>query len=191
MAFFNSKLVPWIQPVIKITKNFKLHKQFRIDKNTNIQKLVLGTHTSNKENEYLIIAKARIPTQEYSSDVKDTTKPEPGSANPNNNRFEIETKINHSSEINKARINPKKSNIIATKTTSGEVYLFNYHKHPPKSSENVCKPDQKLVGHSKEGYALNWSNLKENYLISGADDNKVKKLFKKKLFKEILFSWIF
>lgn len=119
----------------------------------------------------MIIAKARIPTQENTSDVKD--KSEANCAN--NNRFEIETKINHTNEINKARINPKKSNIIATKTTSGEVYLFNYHKHPPKSSDNVCKPDHRLVGHSKEGYALNWSNLKENYLISGADDNKVKK----------------
>jgi histone-binding protein RBBP4 len=117
----------------------------------------------------LIICKARIPTQEYTSDVKD--KPDPNSAN--NNRFEIETRINHTGEINKARINPKKSNIIATKTTSGEVYLFNYHKHPPKPTDNICKPDHKLVGHSKEGYALNWSNLKENYLISGADDNKV------------------
>lgn len=123
----------------------------------------------------MIIAKARIPTQEFSSDVKD--KPEVS------NRFEIETRINHSNEINKARINPKKSNIIATKTTSGEVYLFNYHKHPPKPLDTLCKPDHVLTGHSKEGYALCWSNLKENYLLSGADDNKVINLFLNFLFK--------
>lgn len=140
---------------------------FSIDKNTNIQKLVIGTHTSNKENDYLMIAKARIPTQEFNSDVKDKSEPNV------NNRFEIETKINHVNEINKARINPKKTNIIATKTTSGEVYLFNYHKHPPKPSDNICKPDYKLLGHSKEGYALHWSNLKSGYLLSGADDHKV------------------
>jgi len=142
--------------------------KIRIDKNTNIQKLAVGTHTSGKENDYLMIAKARIPTQEYNSDVKDKSE-----ANANNNRFEVETKINHSGEINKARANPKKHNIIATKTTSGEVHLFNYHKHPPKPTDNVCKPDYKLVGHSKEGYAMHWSSLKVGYLLSGADDHKV------------------
>lgn len=116
-----------------------------------------------------MIAKARLPTQEYNSDIKD--KPE---SNSNSNRFEIETKINHLGEINKARINPKKTNIIATKTTSGEVHLFNYHKHPPKPTDNTCKPDYRLIGHSKEGYAINWSNLKSGYLISGADDHKVR-----------------
>lgn len=37
------------------------------------------------------------------------------------NRIEIETKIPHKGSVNRARYMPQKSNIIATKTESGEV----------------------------------------------------------------------
>jgi len=88
--------------------------------------------------------------------------------------IEIVLKINHAGEVNKARYMPHNSTIIATKTVSSEVYVFDYTKHPSKPDSNgKCQPDYKLTGHTKEGYGLSWSTLKEGYLLSGSDDNMV------------------
>jgi len=80
-------------------------------------------------------------------------------------------KINHEGEVNKARYMPQNSSIIATKTVTSSVYIFDYTKHPSKpSADGKCNPTLTLVGHKKEGYGLSWSNLKEGYLLSGSDD---------------------
>jgi len=52
---------------------------------------------------------------------------------------------------------PQKRNIIATKTISGEVHIFDYFKHPTTPENDEVKPQIKLAGHSKEGYGLNWN----------------------------------
>lgn len=38
----------------------------------------------------------------------------------------------HEGEVNRARYNPFKVNVIASKTVSGEVHIFDYTKHPTK-----------------------------------------------------------
>jgi len=83
-------------------------------------------------------------------------------------------KINHEGEVNKARHMPQNSTLIATKTVSAEVYVFDWTKHPSKPpSDGKCTPDIRLIGHKKEGYGLSWSPLKAGYLLSGADDTMV------------------
>jgi histone-binding protein RBBP4 len=124
--------------------------------------------------------KLRLPSVE-ASDVKDSNNINNISNNVNamnnyskvENKLEIETRINHQGEVNKARAMPQKYNIIATKTPSGEVHVFDYFKHPPKPSDNLTRPDIRLLGHSKEGYGLNWNPNKEGYLLSGSDDQRV------------------
>ena len=64
-----------------------------------------------------------------------------------------------------------KSNIIATKCPNGKVHIFDYLKHPKKPVDLQVKPDMRLTGHTKEGFGLNWSPLKEGYLLSGSDDH--------------------
>lgn len=46
---------------------------------------------------------------------------------------------------------PQKFNVIATKTTSGEVHIFDYTQHPTKPENDIVKPQLRLTGHSKEG----------------------------------------
>jgi len=117
--------------------------------------------------------KVRLPNTETSnSDIKDKS-PIDNNYSKIENKLEIETRINHQGEINKARAMPQKWNIIATKTPSGEVHIFDYFKHPPKPIDNAIKPDLRLLGHSKEGYGLNWSHRREGYLLSGSDDHRV------------------
>ena len=81
--------------------------------------------------------------------------------------------INHAGEVNKARYMPQNHNIIATKTPSGEVHIFDYFKHPSKPQNDEVKPDLKLLGHKKEGFGLNWSQVNAGYLASGSDDNRI------------------
>lgn len=116
--------------------------------------------------------KVRLPLAETSSDVKDSKD---GLYSKVENKIEVETKINHQGEVNKARAMPQvdKYNIIASKTVSGEVHIFDYFKHPPKPTDNQIKPEMRLTGHSKEGYGLNWSTRRVGYLLSGADDHKI------------------
>ena len=116
-----------------------------------------------------MIVKVRLPLPEQSSDVKED--------NFFNNKceikLEIEVKINHSGEVNKARSMPNKNNIIASKTVSGEVHIFDYHKHPSKPTEALVKPEIRLQGHTKEGFGLSWNANRQGYLLSGSDDYKV------------------
>lgn len=139
--------------------------------------MVIGTLTSGAEQEYLMIAKTRLPINEkLASDVKDFNNKDALAAfSKAENKIEIETKINHQGEVNKARImpQPNKYNIIATKTPCGEVHIFDYFKHPPRPTSNEVKTEMKLYGHTKEGFGLNWSTIKEGYLLSGSNDGIV------------------
>ena len=47
-------------------------------------------------------------------------------------KFGVDIAINHPGEVNKARQMPQSHNIIATKTVSGEVHIYDYFKHPAK-----------------------------------------------------------
>lgn len=81
--------------------------------------------------------------------------------------------INHDGEVNKARYMPQNPSLIATKTNSSEVFIFDCSKHPLRSESKSCNPDIRLKGHADEGYGLSWSPLKEGYLLSGSNDSKV------------------
>lgn len=62
--------------------------------------------------------------------------------------------INHEGEVNRARYMPQNPFLIATKTVSAEVFVFDYSKHDSKPSPNgVCSPDLRLTGHKTEGCA--------------------------------------
>jgi histone-binding protein RBBP4 len=52
-------------------------------------------------------------------------------------KIEIEIKINHEGEVNRARFMPQNPCIIATKTPSSDVLVFDYTKHPSKPGMNL------------------------------------------------------
>jgi histone-binding protein RBBP4 len=66
-------------------------------------------------------------------------------------KIEVEIKMNHDGEVNRARYMPQNPLLIATKSPSSEVYVFDYTKHPSIPTDNVCKPQLRLRGHTKEG----------------------------------------
>lgn len=67
-------------------------------------------------------------------------------------RIKIEQKIVHEGEVNRARYQFENPNIIATKSRSGDVFVFDRtHYAPfPRVFERF-NPTLKLAGHDKEG----------------------------------------
>ena len=79
-----------------------------------------------------------------------------------------------SGEVNRARFMPQNPCVIATKTPSSDVLVFDYTKHPSKPDPNgVCHPDLRLRGHQKEGYGLSWNPNLNGYLLSASDDHTI------------------
>ena len=54
-------------------------------------------------------------------------------------KIEIEIKINHEGEVNRARYMPQNPCIIATKTPTSDVLVFDYTKHPSKPGNITAK----------------------------------------------------
>jgi histone-binding protein RBBP4 len=145
-----------------------------------IQRLLLGTHTADSEQNHILIGEIRIPLPDteieaglYSNDPEHSTIANANYANLYG-RIEIIQNISHSGEVNRARYQPNNPAIIATKTASADVLLFDRSLHPAKSERNIpSKPQLKLLGHTREGYGLAWNNLQPNYLLSGSEDKLV------------------
>lgn len=88
-------------------------------------------------------------------------------------QVQITQRMCHDGEVNRARYMPQNPSLIATKTNSSEVFIFDCSKHAVESESGSCNPDIRLKGHTDEGYGLSWSPLKEGYLLSGSNDRKV------------------
>jgi histone-binding protein RBBP4 len=68
---------------------------------------------------------------------------------------------------------PQSHKIIATKTISGEVHIFDYFKHGGSPQTDEVKPDLRLLGHTREGYGIDWNPIQQGLLLSGSDDNRI------------------
>ena len=62
----------------------------------------------------------------------DNEKGEFGGFGSVSGKIEIEIKINHEGEVNRARCMPQNPCVIATKTPTSDVLVFDYTKHPSK-----------------------------------------------------------
>ena len=63
--------------------------------------------------------------------------------------------------------------MIATKSPSANVLVFDYTKHPSFPTDAICRPQHRCLGHTLEGYGLSWNPVKEGILLSGSDDGSV------------------
>ncbi|XP_014195083.1 histone-binding protein RBBP4 isoform X2 [Haplochromis burtoni] len=143
-------------------------------KDYSVHRLILGTHTSDEQN-HLVIASVQLPNDDAQFDTShyDSDKGEFGGFGSVNGKIEIEIRINHEGEVNRARYMPQNPCIIATKTPTSDVLVFDYTKHPSKpDTPGVCRPDLRLRGHKKEGYGLSWNSNLSGALLSASDDHQ-------------------
>ena len=149
------------------------------DSECSTQKLILGTHTSENEQNHLMIAEVQLPLEDATVDAteyENTSKQnnDQGSYGQNAGKVHVVQLMNHDGEVNRARYCPHNPFMIATKTVSAEVYVFDYSKHPSKPpADSACSPDLRLTGHISEGYGLSWSPFKKYTLLSGSDDAQI------------------
>ncbi|KAI9152510.1 Histone acetyltransferase type B subunit 2 [Blastocladiella emersonii ATCC 22665] len=142
-----------------------------------VHRLLIGTHTSDNDQNYLQIATVQLPRADIAADsrVYDEDRGELGGYGGANCKITIQQRIPHDGEINRARYMPQKIDVIATKSVSGEVFLFDRTKFPlqPNPNNLACTPTLRLRGHTAEGYGLSWSPVKAGQLLSGAEDTLI------------------
>ncbi|KAI8989370.1 WD40-repeat-containing domain protein [Pilobolus umbonatus] len=142
------------------------------DNHYKIQRLLLGTHTNEDEPNYVQIASVKLPKEQLAEDMDIDEK----SGKKTDTFINITQKILHEGEVNRARYQLENNNIIATKSKSGEVYIFDCTAYDPFPKENdVFSPTLRLTGHDKEGYGLAWNPHKSysSHLLSAAFDSKI------------------
>ena len=98
-------------------------------KDYSVQKLILGTHTSENEQNHLMIAEVQLPLEDATVDAteyENTSKQnnDQGSYGQNAGKVHVVQLMNHDGEVNRARYCPHNTFMIATKTVSAEVYVF-------------------------------------------------------------------
>lgn len=152
------------------------------DQNLATHRLLLGTHTATEDvPNYVQIAEFQIPMNlkadpaDYNPETEEIGGHGGTKKNAPPTKFHITQKIPHEGEVNKARYMPQNPDLIATLTNNGKACIFDRTKHPSIPSANAAvNPQIELIGHKKEGFALNWNGLKEGELATGSYDNTVK-----------------
>ncbi|KAL0246969.1 hypothetical protein GEMRC1_008175 [Eukaryota sp. GEM-RC1] len=146
------------------------------DGNYDVRQLILGTHTSREEQDYLMLAEVHTPSRKKELDIEEciTGPGDVGGYGVAQSKVQIKQRIPHDGEVNRARICPHQSSLIATKDPFGKVHLFDYtsYKSSPLPDEKPS-PMKTLHGHTQEGYGLDWSKTRKGYLTSGAYDQTV------------------
>jgi histone-binding protein RBBP4 len=80
----------------------------------------------------------------------------------------------HAGDVNKARAMPQNTFKIASFSSTNDIFLFDYSKHPSKlNPDGICRPQAILRGHIDEGFALSWHPMQQGLLLSGAQDGKM------------------
>lgn len=145
----------------------------------NKQKIILGTQTSGQEQNKLMLMNVTYPETDKEKNNMISSK-EYYSTYQEINKSEIIRELNHSGDINKARVSPFNQDIVVTKSSNGNLYLFDISKentniNSTSISDDIDKSDAVgcLKGHSEEGYGLCWSFTNKDLLISGSNDGNV------------------
>ncbi|RKP04313.1 hypothetical protein CXG81DRAFT_23088 [Caulochytrium protostelioides] len=161
------------------------------DKDYTLQKMILGTHTSEGAQNYLQIATVQIPkavrrdaaaggtggtdaAATAAAAAASRLQQDQGGFGGASGKISIVQKINHDGEINRARAMPSNPNIIATRSVMGTVNIYDVTRHSLKpDADGVARPDLRLVGHTGEGYGTAWHPAKEGHLLTAGEDTVV------------------
>lgn len=87
-----------------------------------------------------MIADVRLPKEDTEIDARkfDEEKGELGGFGGLTGKVNVTIKINHDGEVNRARFMPQEPLIVATKTVSSAVLVFDVTKHPSQVRMCVC-----------------------------------------------------
>lgn len=86
--------------------------------------------------------------------------------------LQVVQQINHHGEVNRARHMPQNPYLIATKTVTSDVFVFDFTKHSSKATGSECKPDVRLTGAGTHRADRTLPMLATEATLSLVDDNK-------------------
>ncbi|KAG7728876.1 hypothetical protein KL948_003913 [Ogataea haglerorum] len=135
-------------------------KDTKISKTRN---LLLTTHTSGEDVNYLKIASTQIPASVWENGPEITAE----ELQQINSRLRISKKLDQESEINRVRAMPQNSRVISTINGKGDVFV--YHLDAKMNQENRTR----LIHHTDNGYGLSWNPNVEGELATCSDDQTV------------------
>jgi histone-binding protein RBBP4 len=146
------------------------------DTNVREYRVLFGTNTSQETREYLQIARFRIPDYLKSDVELNDASGELGGYGQAKNSFEYDViqRINHPSEINKARYMPQNPDLIVSMGFGGSVLVFDRTKHPIEPKDDSINAQMQLVGHQEEGFGLSWSPINEGQMVTASQDSTVR-----------------
>lgn len=132
------------------------------DEGRTAQRLLLSTHTSGKEEEYVMIAKVEFP---------DEFEEAGGAEADGDMRLQIVQKIPVMDEANRVRYNPSACNVLAVRSDLQDVHVYDYTRH--LSHGKIPKPDMVLRGHEAGGFGVSWSQVDGGRIASCGEDGQV------------------
>jgi histone-binding protein RBBP4 len=138
--------------------------------------LLLGTHTSEGEQNYVMVAAVKLPKPDSEIDARAYVdeKEECGGFGNVKDKVEIRMKIKHEGEVHRLRYQPQNPFVVATRGPSADVHVFDLSKHPSVPDANAqFSPQYRLKGHDQEGYGLSWNPNKAMQLVTAGEDCKI------------------
>jgi histone-binding protein RBBP4 len=137
------------------------------EKNYVAHRLLMGTQANTDAQNAIVINEVRLPIQQKQQ--------QDGQRNPklqNSGKVEAIQKIAHDGDVNRARYMPQNPNIIATKSSNKDLYIFDRTRHSTNAAKEAT-PQLRLVGHNNEGYGLSWDPRNLGRVVSGSADKKI------------------
>lgn len=144
--------------------------------------LLIGTN-SGVDSDYgnrLYFLGVKLPHPDAEINVKqyDQEKGEMGGYQGSLPKIEIYTIINHRGDVNRARVQSFDKNIVATRSSNGNVYIFNKTMHPsipPEEDMKEFKPQVICSGLTGDSFALDWNPMphNRNILVSTDEDGNI------------------
>jgi WD40 repeat protein len=86
-------------------------------------------------------------------------------------KFKVEASIEHNGKINIARYMPQITNIVATQSSTGSIYIFDSLRQSTNNEQ--FNPELTLAGQKKEGDGLSWNGKDKGKLLGSSRDGLI------------------
>eukprot|EP00759_Apiculatamorpha_spiralis_P009878 PhF_6_TR16974/c0_g1_i1/m.25661/K10752/RBBP4, HAT2, CAF1, MIS16; histone-binding protein RBBP4 len=189
--YFHRRYTAWAQRVHSLYGFFMCHimetpslsvewipesKRNLPSKGYSVAQIALGTYHTDQPN-YLQVCSAFLPREWEEVIYEDTTFEEdvafmhyPDSIAEAGNRLHPFKRVVHDGEVNVLKSCPQSPPVIATRGPHCQVHIFDISRRRSEPEDSVVRPDARLKGPKKEGFALSWSPVKAGRIASGGGD---------------------
>lgn len=161
-SFVSETALTWPSLSIQFVRANTFENKMKDTKFGVTRNLLLTTHTSGEDDDYVKLASLQLPRSLTEKKVLTSEELETV-----NSRLKISKKYKQDVEVNKIRTNPFDSKVWSTINANGEVFVYNIDS---KMNE-VWK--KKLEHHTMNGFGLSWDPNNQYQLVTGSEDKTI------------------